>query len=585
MRVFVAGASGAIGTRLVPQLIERGHEVVGTFRVAGAAPSACARSAPSRSCSTCSTRARCARPCSRREPDAIVHQATALADARFSSTSTAASRRRTGCAPRAPTRCWPPRARPACGRFVAQSFAACATRARAGRSRPRTIRSTRRRWQAMRETLRRHALSRRDGHGRRRDRAALRRLLRRRQRRAGRAGAQAPVPDRRRRRRRLLVHPPRRRRRRDRARARAGRDRRSTTSSTTSPPRCASGCPVLAEALGAKPPRHVPRWLARLFAGEARRDDGHRVPRRLEREGQARARLDAALSRAGERASRGRLRRTARGGARRGATRAARVLRYRGGRAHRDLERQLGQAARAAAAAVAGRAAARTSSACRRPSSPTTRFAELLGDELADRGYEVAAHGEATWNGVAILSRVGPGRRGDAGSPARPASRIPRRARCRPPAAASACVSVYVPNGREPGLGPLRVQARLAGRAARRGRRRPRRDGRLRRHEHRADRRRRLRSRRLRRPDPRHAARARGAGRAPGARAARRRARPLAGRARLHLLGLPRRHVPPGPRHADRPDPGRRPGGRARAGGVGRPPGAQGQRARATTRR
>ena len=30
MRVFVAGASGAIGTRLVPQLIDRGHEVVGT---------------------------------------------------------------------------------------------------------------------------------------------------------------------------------------------------------------------------------------------------------------------------------------------------------------------------------------------------------------------------------------------------------------------------------------------------------------------------------------------------------------------------------------------------------------------------
>ena len=27
--------------------------------------------------------------------------------------------------------------------------------------------------------------------------------------------------------------------------------------------------PVLAEALGAKPPRHFPVWLARLFAGEA----------------------------------------------------------------------------------------------------------------------------------------------------------------------------------------------------------------------------------------------------------------------------------------------------------------------------
>ena len=32
MRVFVIGASGAIGTRLVPQLIDRGHEVIGTLR-------------------------------------------------------------------------------------------------------------------------------------------------------------------------------------------------------------------------------------------------------------------------------------------------------------------------------------------------------------------------------------------------------------------------------------------------------------------------------------------------------------------------------------------------------------------------
>ena len=35
MRVFVAGASGAIATRLVPQLIERGHEVIGTFNSPG----------------------------------------------------------------------------------------------------------------------------------------------------------------------------------------------------------------------------------------------------------------------------------------------------------------------------------------------------------------------------------------------------------------------------------------------------------------------------------------------------------------------------------------------------------------------
>jgi uncharacterized protein YbjT (DUF2867 family) len=37
MRVFVTGATGAIGTRLVPQLIEHGHEVIGTHKSAGSA--------------------------------------------------------------------------------------------------------------------------------------------------------------------------------------------------------------------------------------------------------------------------------------------------------------------------------------------------------------------------------------------------------------------------------------------------------------------------------------------------------------------------------------------------------------------
>lgn len=35
MRVFVAGASGAISTRLVAQLVERCHDVIGTFRSPG----------------------------------------------------------------------------------------------------------------------------------------------------------------------------------------------------------------------------------------------------------------------------------------------------------------------------------------------------------------------------------------------------------------------------------------------------------------------------------------------------------------------------------------------------------------------
>jgi nucleoside-diphosphate-sugar epimerase len=51
--------------------------------------------------------------------------------------------------------------------------------------------------------------------------------------------------------------------------------------------------PALAAALGAKPPRRVPRWLARIAAGESggRADDGGQG--RLERQGEARARLAA----------------------------------------------------------------------------------------------------------------------------------------------------------------------------------------------------------------------------------------------------------------------------------------------------
>jgi exodeoxyribonuclease III len=76
-------------------------------------------------------------------------------------------------------------------------------------------------------------------------------------------------------------------------------------------------------------------------------------------------------------------------------------------------------------------------------------FAELLGDELVSRGYEVAAHGEAAWNGVAILSRVGLDDvlRGLEGAPGFPNP----EAR----AVAATCggirvTSVYVPNGRTP---------------------------------------------------------------------------------------------------------------------------------------
>jgi exodeoxyribonuclease-3 len=77
-------------------------------------------------------------------------------------------------------------------------------------------------------------------------------------------------------------------------------------------------------------------------------------------------------------------------------------------------------------------------------------FRALLGDELAERGYEVAVHGEASWNGVAILSRVGledvsPGLAGAPGFPHAEARAV--SATC----GGIRVHSVYVPNGREPG--------------------------------------------------------------------------------------------------------------------------------------
>jgi len=76
-------------------------------------------------------------------------------------------------------------------------------------------------------------------------------------------------------------------------------------------------------------------------------------------------------------------------------------------------------------------------------------FEELLGEEFARRGYAVALHGEAQWNGVAILSRTGledvlagvPGAPGFPGPEARAVS-----ATC----GGIRVYCVYAPNGRVP---------------------------------------------------------------------------------------------------------------------------------------
>jgi nucleoside-diphosphate-sugar epimerase len=78
MKVFVAGATGAIGARLVPQLIERGHDVIGSsrspqkaagLRALGAEPVVLDLLDPAAVRDVVVAAS----------PDAIVHQATALA--------------------------------------------------------------------------------------------------------------------------------------------------------------------------------------------------------------------------------------------------------------------------------------------------------------------------------------------------------------------------------------------------------------------------------------------------------------------------------------------------------------------------
>ncbi len=77
-------------------------------------------------------------------------------------------------------------------------------------------------------------------------------------------------------------------------------------------------------------------------------------------------------------------------------------------------------------------------------------FRELLGNELAARDYAVAVHGQASWNGVAILSRVGLDDV-EAGIPGAPGFPDPEARAVSATCGGIRVVSVYVPNGREPG--------------------------------------------------------------------------------------------------------------------------------------
>jgi nucleoside-diphosphate-sugar epimerase len=78
MKIFVAGATGALGRQLVPQLVERGHEVVGMTRSpqkAGLIEEQGARAAIADGLDPEAV----AQAVAAAEPDVIVHQMTALA--------------------------------------------------------------------------------------------------------------------------------------------------------------------------------------------------------------------------------------------------------------------------------------------------------------------------------------------------------------------------------------------------------------------------------------------------------------------------------------------------------------------------
>jgi nucleoside-diphosphate-sugar epimerase len=77
MRVFVAGASGAIGKRLVPQLVAAGHEVTATTRSGGKLEALRALGADAVAVDGLDAAA-VGEAVARAEPDAIIHQMTAL---------------------------------------------------------------------------------------------------------------------------------------------------------------------------------------------------------------------------------------------------------------------------------------------------------------------------------------------------------------------------------------------------------------------------------------------------------------------------------------------------------------------------
>ena len=267
MRVFVAGASGAIGTRLVPQLIDAGHEVIGSFRSPRHAERLRELGAEPVALDLLDARA-VREAVLASEPEAIVHQATALADLRFSrnfdSTFAQTNRLRTEGidALLAAAR------EGGVGRFVAQSYASARSAREGGWVKseddpldptpPATARESHAAMRYLEETVTAAGgIALRYGIFYGADNDGLVEPVRKRQ--FPIVGDGAGVSS--------FVHLD------DAAAATVlalEQNRAGVYNIVDDEPAPArEWLPVLASALGAKPPRRVPRWLARLFAGEA----------------------------------------------------------------------------------------------------------------------------------------------------------------------------------------------------------------------------------------------------------------------------------------------------------------------------
>jgi nucleoside-diphosphate-sugar epimerase len=267
MRVLVAGASGAIGTRLVPQLIAAGHEVIGTHRSPDSAERLSVLGAEPLELDLLDRDA-VVREVVAQKPDAILHEATALSNLtdlkNFDRTFQVTNLLRTSGTDALLAGAWEVGVK----RFVAQSYASVRYARAGGMVKTEEdpldgdpVASMRESVAAMghveQEVIAAGGTALRYGTFYGADNDGLIEPVRRRQ--FPIAGDGAGVWS--------FIHLD------DAAAATVlalEHDGPAIYNVVDDEPAAVrEWLPVLAQALGAKPPRRVPRWLARLFAGEA----------------------------------------------------------------------------------------------------------------------------------------------------------------------------------------------------------------------------------------------------------------------------------------------------------------------------